>query len=99
MKNKEKFAKEIVEISCNGNKVAVDKESEYEEPKIQPEVKNCKIDDRVLVSNNGKNWFKRYFAKYDNEKDLVYAWSGGRASWNEVLVFDWKYAKLPDSEV
>lgn len=31
-------------------------EKEHEEPRIQPEVKKLKQDDRVLVSTEGKHW-------------------------------------------
>lgn len=128
MKNKEKFAKEIVEIACDGQSFAVDKngeivkcnilpcaecifncsdctrkikkwaESEYEEPKIQPEVKNCKVDDRVLVSYDGKDWHRRHFAEYDNKYDRVFVYDNGGTSWTTVITSGWKYAKLPESE-
>lgn len=74
-------------------------ESEYEESKIQPEVKNCKVDDRILVSADGRGWVERHFAKYDKELDEVFAWADGKTSWTTVLTHDWKYAKLPESEV
>lgn len=129
MKNKEKFAKEIVEIACNGNSISVDKngtlvacgklkckecifcssddcnietrkwaESEYEEPKIQPEVKNCKVDDRILVSHDGKDWHRMHFAEYYNERDIVLAYDNGGTSWTTLSTTGWKYAKLHESE-
>lgn len=133
MKNKEKFAKEIIEIACSGDKIAMCDEkltrcsaiscdacdfrssvnggrncnentkewaeSEYEEPKIQPEVKNCKVDDRILVSNDRRVWVERHFAKYDAGLDKVFAWAEGKTSWTTVMTYNWKYAKLPESEV
>ena len=52
------------------------------------------IDTKILVSDNGETWFKRYFAKYENKK--IYAWDNGRTSFsarnNDVT--GWKYAKL-----
>lgn len=53
------------------------------------------IDTKLLVSDNGETWFKRYFAKYENRN--IYAWADGRTSFsvrNRKDVFDWKYAKL-----
>lgn len=46
--------------------------SEYISEKIQPEVKNCKVDTPILVkSNAGDVWFERHFAKFEYE--TVYA--------------------------
>lgn len=74
-------------------------EKEHEEQKIQPEVKNLKKDDRVLVSANGVDWIKRYFEKYDQKKDVVYAYVDGATSWSEEQGHaSWKYAKLPEDE-
>lgn len=73
-------------------------ESEYEEPKIQPEVKNCKVDDRILVSHDGKDWHRMHFAEYDNEWDIVFAYDNGGTSWTTLSTTGWKYAKLQESE-
>lgn len=77
-------------------------EKEHEEStewKIQPEVKKLKQDDRVLVSTNGVDWIKRYFEKYDQKKDVVYAYIDGATSWSEEQGHaSWKYAKLPEDE-
>lgn len=52
------------------------------------------VDTKILVSDNGETWFKRYFDKYKNGK--IYAWADGRTSFsarnNDVT--GWKYAKL-----
>ncbi len=74
-------------------------ESEYEEPKIQPEVKNCKVDDKILVSLDGENWSRRHFAEYNNKYDRVFTYDSGGTSWTTVITVGWKYAKLPESEV
>lgn len=72
---------------------------EHKEPKIQPEAKTLKQDDRVLVSANGVDWIKRYFKKYDQERDVVYAYIDGATSWSEEQGYaSWKYAKLPEDE-
>lgn len=71
-------------------------EKEYEEPRIQPEVKKLKKDDRVLVSNDGKIWRRRYFEKYDSNQELVYTYNDGTTSWSSNYDGSWKYAKLPE---
>ena len=136
MKNKEHYAKEILEIlrereeiagvavvngkpercavtPCSGCDFCYEdlcgealkkwmekdySEKEHEKQKIQPEVKKLKQDDRVLVSIDGNNWIKRYFAKYDSEKELVYAYINGATSWSAGGYNQWKYAKLPKDE-
>lgn len=86
--------------SCSfSDKVRKWAESEYKEPKIHPEVKNCKADDRILVSRDGITWLNRYFARYDEKCDLVFAWDYGKTSWTSKSSSTWKYAKLPESEV
>ena len=71
---------------------------EYEEPK-EPETdwSKVEVDTPILVKaiDDGK-WKKRYFAKY--EGGVVYAWDGGKTSWNKDCVASWKYAKLAESE-
>ena len=56
------------------------------------------IDTKVLVSNDGIEWKRRYFAKYEN--GLVYAFSHLGTSWtlSESDVIAWEYVKLPESE-
>lgn len=126
MKNKEKFAKEILDIACNGSSIAVDengkvvacenlpcikcifyggpcsdkvrKWAESEVPRIQAEVKNCKVDDKILVSCDGKNWIKGHFAEYDNVHDKVLVYKDGGTSWSTDIPCYWGYAKLPESE-
>lgn len=88
--NREKDCKELLEEWM---------EQEHEEIRIQPEVKKLKKDDRVLVSANGVDWIKRYFKKYDQERDVVYAYVDGATSWSEEQGYvSWKYAKLPEEE-
>ena len=57
------------------------------------------VDTPILVSDSGKSWCKRYFAKYENGK--VYTFDDGRTSWSVTGKFEnspWKYAKLAESE-
>lgn len=52
------------------------------------------VDTKILVSDDGKNWVRRYFAKYEGGR--IYAFYDGATSFtgsNENLL-DWKYAKL-----
>lgn len=57
-----------------------------------------KVDTPILVSFDGCNWFKKYFAKVQN--DTVYAFDDGATSWSvvnkEYGVTRWKYAKLAE---
>ena len=50
------------------------------------------VDTKILVSENGKDWDKRYFAKY--EYNSVYAWNCGATSYSGKHCSAWKYAKL-----
>ena len=71
---------------------------EYEEPE-EPETdwSKVKVDTPILVRDNENGeWRKKYFAKY--EDGHVYAWNSGCTSWNGRLMYDWKYAKLAESE-
>lgn len=81
--------------NCN-NKLVNWLNQEYTEPKIQPEVKDLKVDDKVLVSHDNYTWRKRYFCRYDSKENLVYAFDCGATSWTTNLTTGWKYAKLPD---
>ena len=55
------------------------------------------VDTPILVGNDNKTWFKRYFARYEDGK--VYAWLNGKTSWSSISEFsfgNWKYAKLAE---
>lgn len=56
------------------------------------------VDTPILVSFDGCNWFKKYFAKVQN--DTVYAFDNGATSWSvsnvEYCVTPWIYAKLAE---
>ena len=52
------------------------------------------VDTKILVSDDGEDWIRRYFAKYEHGR--VYAFMEGTTSftvYNEG-VCDWEYAKL-----
>lgn len=51
------------------------------------------VDTKILVSNSGDVWYKKYFAKYENGK--VCTFIGGATSFSSGGYFiSWKYAKL-----
>jgi len=56
------------------------------------------VDTPILVSFDGCNWVKKYFAKVQN--NTVYAFDNGATSWSvsnvEYCVTRWKYAKLAE---
>lgn len=51
------------------------------------------VDTKILVSEDGDVWGKRYFAKYENDKVCTFA--GGATSFStDGYYISWKYAKL-----
>lgn len=55
------------------------------------------VDTPVLVSNDNKEWIKRYFARYEDGN--VYCWLSGKTSWTaicELSVGHWDYTKLAE---
>lgn len=58
------------------------------------------IDTKVLVSMNGQNWYKRYFAGFDKTCEISYlAYDGGNTSWSaEGDTTHWKHCKLAEEE-
>lgn len=53
------------------------------------------VDTPILVSNDNKEWIKRYFARYEDGN--VYCWLNGKTSWTaicELSIGHWGYAKL-----
>ena len=61
------------------------------------------IDTHILVSDDNKEWHKRYFYRYENGK--VNAFKNGRTSWSRspdccyyTDTKAWKYAKLANTE-
>ena len=51
------------------------------------------VDTKILVSTDNIKWYRRYFAKYENDK--VCAFIGGATSFSSGGYYtSWKYAKL-----
>lgn len=57
---------------------------------------NISVDTKILVSIDGEEWIKRYFAKYENGK--VYVWDYGATSFSSNHCTKWAYAKLYEEE-
>ena len=75
-----------------------DYEEPEEEPK-EPEIdwSKVEVDTPVLVKNKENDeWKKRHFAKYEHRR--VYVWNNGSTSWSACRMYDYKYAKLAESE-
>ena len=54
------------------------------------------VDTPILVSIDGLNWYRRYFAKYKN--GFIYAFDSGTTSWSENGATGWECAKLAEVE-
>lgn len=71
-------------------------EEEYEEPEV--DWSQVAVDTPILVrgclGENGKDWVKRHFAKFEN--GVVYAWRDGATSWSENKCHWWNEAKLAE---
>ena len=79
-------------ISCYGYGISELVEMNFEETIDWSKVP---VDTKILVSDNGKTWFRRHFDKYKNGK--IYTWVDGKTSFsarNNDDVIGWKYAKL-----
>ena len=53
------------------------------------------VDTKILVSEDGEHWVRRYFAKYENGS--VHVFPDGRSSFTTEesdIIYPWKYAKL-----
>ena len=86
----------VSDVTSCGDKRIKWANSEYVEPPV--DWLKVAVDTPILVKDSsGQRWLKRYFAKYENGS--VYAWDGGKTSWNsEGHATAWELAKLPDKE-
>lgn len=89
---------DCIGMSCGkcATLIALWLEEEYEEPEV--DWSKIAVDTPILVRDfETSNWLKSYFAKFESGK--VYAWCGGRTSWNSNDKTDgWRYAKLAEQE-
>lgn len=88
-----KNKREYVGINCFG-KLLVWLYEEYQEPPVDWSM--VPIDTKVLVSNSGNHWCKRYFAK--REGGRYYTWYQGATSWSNDRMEAWEYAKLAEED-
>ena len=68
--------------------------AEYKEPSKITISDNTPIDEKILVSDNGEDWFKRHYAGCVD--GVYYAWNEGRTSWsssNTSHKITWEYMK------
>lgn len=70
MKNKEKHAKEIVELACDGNSIAVDKHSGTVCSCNYISCSNCLFDDSKDCIKRRKNWAVSEYTEY-TEKSVI----------------------------
>lgn len=64
---------------------------------------NVPVDTKVLVSNDGEDWRKRYFKCYDQESDKFkyICFRDGHTSWSNINNHNgcgWAYCKLAEGE-
>lgn len=86
-----KNKREYVGINCFG-KLLVWLCEEYQEPSV--DWSKVAVDTKVLVSNTGDYWSKRYFAK--SKDGRYYTWYKGATSWSNDRMEAWDYAKLAE---
>lgn len=70
---------------------------EYKEPEV--DWSDVPVDTPVLVSDDGENWVRRYFAKI-TKLGTIFVYSSGATSWSASTnpVVHYKYAKLAEVE-
>lgn len=56
------------------------------------------IDTKVLVSEDNKNWYRRYFAGILCKTNCPQVFANGADSWSNSLTESWKYIKLYDGD-
>ena len=87
---KDEKTQEVIEDNLTLDEIL---QMEFEEI-VDVDWSKVSVDTKILVSEDGKDWVRRYFAKYENGR--VYAFYDGATSFtgsNESLL-GWKYAKL-----
>lgn len=88
---KDEKTKEVIEDNLTLDEIL---QMEFEEI-VDVDWSKVSVDAKVLVSDNGKLWYKRHFAKYENGS--VHVFPDGRSSFTTEesdIIYPWKYAKL-----
>ena len=91
MKNKEKFAKEIVELACNGEGIAVNKHSGMVFPCNNIPCSNCLFDNDYYCEEERKKWAESEYI----EKSVIVISKRDRA-FLDCLKDKWKYMARDD---
>ena len=93
---KDEKTKEVIEDNLTLDEIL---QMEFEEI-VDVDWSKVPIDTKILVSGDGKDWYRRYFAKYEN--GIIYAFPDGLSSFTACYkpecgyrrVCAWKYGKL-----
>lgn len=93
---KDKKTQEVIEDNLTLDEIL---QMEFEEI-VDVDWSKVPIDTKILVSGDGKDWYRRYFAKYEN--GIIYAFPDGLSSFTACYkpecgyrrVCAWKYGKL-----
>ena len=88
--------KEVIEDNLTLDEIL---QMEFEEI-VDVDWSKVQVDTKILVSEDGEDWYRRYFAKYEN--GFIYAFPDGLSSFTACYkpecgyqrVCAWKYAKL-----
>ena len=94
---KDEKTKEVIEDNLTLDEIL---QMEFEEI-VDVDWSKVQVDTKILVSEDGKDWYRTYFAKY--EDGIIYAFPDGLSSFTARYkpeyggyrrVCAWKYAKL-----
>ena len=93
---KDKKTQEVIEDNLTLDEIL---QMEFEEI-VDVDWSKVQVDTKILVSGDGKDWYRRYFAKYEN--GFIYAFPDGLSSFTACYkpecgyrrVCAWKYGKL-----
>ena len=93
---KDEKTKEVIEDNLTLDEIL---QMEFEEI-VNVDWSKVQVDTKILVSGDGKDWYRRYFAKYEN--GIIYAFPDGLSSFTACYkpecgyrrVCAWKYGKL-----
>ena len=93
---KDEKTKEVIEDNLTLDEIL---QMEFEEI-VDVDWSKIPVDTKILVSEDGKDWYRRHFVKYEN--GIIYAFPDGLSSFTACYkpecgyrrVCAWKYAKL-----
>ena len=93
---KDEKTQEVIEDNLTLDEIL---QMEFEEI-VDVDWSKVQVDTKILVSEDGEDWYRRYFAKYEN--GFIYAFPDGLSSFTACYkpecgyrrVCAWKYGKL-----